>query len=63
MIRKMIDYMVLTRTNDIVGLVLEVKRSIKQGWEPIGGIAVSKINNGDNEGFAQALVKYETVEL
>ena len=58
--RKIIDYYSAFEM-DSSDLDVAVKEFIHKGWQPIGGISVSRDNGGD-EWFGQALVKYEDVE-
>ena len=58
------DYIVL-QGRSIIALRLEVKRSIRDGYVPQGGIAhvctTETEYKNEVETFSQAMVKYETV--
>jgi hypothetical protein len=55
---KVVDYMV-TEGNKVT-IERRVNRLIKQGWQPIGGIAESQ--DKDKVLFYQAMVKYEAIK-
>lgn len=52
--KKVIDYTVAYAT-DMSILELCVKRFIKEGWQPVGGISFTK----EGDYYTQAMVKYE----
>ena len=56
MSRRVVDYCIVANVSvDIVDQ--EVKKGLKDGWQPIGGVAM--VERGAQVQFAQAVVKYE----
>jgi len=55
--RKIIDYDILTNSNEGI-LKVSVKGAIKKGWQPLGGMATSTVATYDLKCY-QAMVKYE----
>jgi len=57
--RKVIEYMYVTNGASTLCFVEEINRLIGEGWQPLGGIAVTY--NGDDQMWDtwQAMVKYE----
>lgn len=53
--RKIIDYRIVYEI-DPHDLEIRVKNEIKEGWQPIGGVAANKNNSAL---LLQVLVKYE----
>ena len=55
------DYKVVTAENKVERLVKEVNKLIDNGWQPVGGVAVSHAYDVSEEElttiFAQALIK------
>lgn len=55
------DYKVVTAENKVERLVKDVNKLIDNGWQPVGGVAVSHAYDVDEEEittiFAQALIK------
>lgn len=55
---KVLHYKVLSASS-AYDLEMEMTHAIKSGWQPIGGIAVSSLNNFRPHAVMQAIVKYE----
>ncbi|MEO8414043.1 MAG: hypothetical protein ABI472_10300 [Ginsengibacter sp.] len=59
------DYVVITSSKGIENLELLIKENIRNGWQPLGGIAaVNSVSESDASlikpvTFAQAMVLYE----
>ena len=51
---KIIDYSMI-EADSLNGLIRETKRSMAQGWQPLGGVATQ----GHFSYYLQAMVKYE----
>lgn len=56
--RKIVDYIICNDIRVYI-LQLEVKRLIKQGFIPIGGVSELACNERPGCIYAQAMVKYE----
>lgn len=55
----LIEYTVVTATNDPEELTNEVRELIQEGWEPVGGVAVGGSESDEYEylTFCQAMVR------
>jgi hypothetical protein len=58
--RRIVEYSVTLQLS-APDLVESVAGYIRNGWEPLGGVAHTNIGNG-LYGFTQAMVRYEQIE-
>lgn len=59
-VQHLVDYIVVTRQNDIEGFNAAVRKFLAEDWEPLGGVSVSLSESDDYRYivYAQAMVKY-----
>jgi len=60
------DYVVITSSKGFESLEALIKDNIRNGWQPLGGVAIANFSSTDANGlvnntttFAQAMVLYE----
>ena len=59
--RRITDYVVITSSKGFENLESLVKENIRLGWQPLGGVAVTKFGDTDESYlFVQAMVKYDS---
>jgi hypothetical protein len=56
--QRVAEYMVVTVCNKQEFESL-VNRQLKNGWQPLGGVAVSSYDTGWVQSYSQAMAKYE----
>ena len=57
--KKIIEYTTIWINGDDEGMGPKVNRSIKEGWQPFGGISHLWDEEDQTYSYCQALVKYE----